>query len=690
MNPPVAKRDHTRPDEYYWLRDRHNPDTIAYLEAENHYTASVMEPTADLQEKLYNEILSRIKEDDLSVPVKKDDWFYYTRTERGKPYGISCRKHRSLGAPEEILLDANLLAAGPTYFRIGAFSVSPRHNLLAYSIDVVGDEAYTVFVKDLATGALLPDSIANTYDTLEWANDNATFFYTVLDAAKRPYRVYRHVLGFAADELIYEEQDARFWLGLSKSRSDRFIYIGLHSKLTSEIRYVRADQPLSQLQVVLPRTQGIEYGVADHGDYFYIRTNHSAKSFRLMRTPIEAPSDTHWEEVIPERAGITLERVDAFESFLVLSERDRGLPGIRVSSASNPASDFHYIEFPEPAYAAGLTGNVEYRARTLRFAYTSLITPSSVYDYNMDTRERELKKQTEVLGGYDPSLYASERIFAQAPDGVEVPISIVYPKDTPRDGSSPMLLYGYGSYGMTMDPGFSSDRLSLLERGFVYAIAHVRGGGELGKPWHDDGKLLRKKNTFSDFIACSEYLIDRCYTSADRLTILGGSAGGLLVGAVLNMRPDLFHAAIAKVPFVDVLNTMLDPSLPLTIVEYEEWGNPEDKQYYDYIRSYSPYDNVEPKPYPTLLITAGLNDPRVSYWEPAKWAARLRALKTDRNVLLLKTNMGTGHFGPSGRYDRLRETAFDYAFLLTLGALTPLRNHRGSVAVQGFHGLTQP
>lgn len=651
-------------DEYYWLRDRNNPDTIAYLEAENQYTALVMGPTVDLQEKLYNEILGRIKEDDVSVPVRKDDWFYYTRTERGKAYGISCRKHASLDAHEEILLDANLLAAGQNYFRIGAFSVSPRHNLLAYSIDVAGDEAYTVYVKDLETGGLLPDSIVNTYDALEWANNNATFFYTVLDEAKRPYRVYRHVLGFITDELIYEEQDARFWMGLSKSRSGRFIYIGLHSKLTSEVRYVRADPPLSELRVVLPRVQGVEYGLADHGEYFYVRTNHSAKSFRLMRTQIDAPSDTDWEEIIPEREGITIERVDTFESFLVLSERDRGLPGIRVSRVSDPASDFHYIEFPEPAYSAGITGNLEYRTGTLRFAYTSLITPSSVFDYNMTTRERELKKQTEVLGGYDPSLYASERIFAQAADGVAVPVSVVYRKDTALDGTSPMLLYGYGSYGLTMDPGFSSDRLSLLDRGYVYAIAHIRGGGELGKPWHDDGKLLRKKNTFSDFIACAEHLIARRYTSANRLTILGGSAGGLLVGAVLNMRSDLFRAAIAKVPFVDVVNTMLDPTLPLTIAEYEEWGNPEDKQYYDYIRSYSPYDNVEVKAYPELLITAGLNDPRVSYWEPAKWAARLRTLKTDRNILLLKTNMGTGHFGPSGRYDRLRETAFDYAFLL--------------------------
>jgi len=671
VNPPAAKRapreiamhGDTRVDEYYWLRDRDNPDTIAYLEAENQYTASVMEPAADLREKLYNEILGRIKEDDVSVPARKEDWFYYTRTERGKPYGISCRKYASLDAPEEILLDLNLLAAGQNYFRIGAFSVSPRHNLLAYSIDVAGDEAYTVYVKDLAAGALLSDSIANTYDTLEWANDNATFFYTVLDEAKRPFRLYRHVLGFKSDELIYEEQDARFWMGLSKSRSERFIYIGLHSKLTSEVRYVRADEPLSEMRVALPRAQGVEYGLSDHGEYFYIRTNQSAKSFRLMRTPIDAPSDRDWEEVIPERAGITIERVDTFESFLVLSERDRGLPGIRVSPASDPACDFHYIEFPEPAYSAGLTGNLEYRTDTLRFAYTSLITPPSVFDYNMDTRERELKKQTEVLGGYDPSLYASERIFAAAGDGVAVPISVVYRKDTALDGTSPMLLYGYGSYGMTMDPGFSSDRLSLLDRGFVYAIAHIRGGGELGKPWHDDGKLLRKKNTFSDFIACAEHLIARHYTAADRLTILGGSAGGLLVGAVLNLRPELFHAAIAKVPFVDVVNTMLDPSLPLTIPEYEEWGNPEDKQYYDYIRSYSPYDNVEAKPYPALLITGGLNDPRVSYWEPAKWAARLRALKTNGNVLLLKTNMGAGHFGPSGRYDRLRETAFDYAFL---------------------------
>lgn len=671
MIPPVARRvpfeitvhGDTRADEYFWLRERSNPEVIAYLEAENRYTDAVAAPAAGLVDNLYTEMLGRIKEDDSSVPIRRGDYFYYTRTEQGKAYGISCRKHGGLDDPEHILLDGNLLADGQHYFRIGAFSVSPNHQLLAYSTDVTGDEAYTIYIKDLERNTLLPETIANTYDALEWANDDRTFFYTVLDDTKRPYRVFRHVLGRTADELVYEEQDARFWLGLSKSRSKRFIYIDLHSKLTSEVRYASADDPGALFAPLLPRRHQVEYSVADQGEHFYIRTNSGAKSFRLMRTPIIAPSGTDWEEILAERAGTTLEAVDTFESHLVVYERENGIPRIRIARAEDPARH-HYVEFPEPAYSVFPTGNAEYGARTLRFSYTSLVTPASVYDYDMESRERELKKRTEVLGGYDPALYTTERIFATAADGVRIPISVVYRKDTARDGNSPMLLYGYGSYGATIDPTFSSDRLSLLDRGFIYGIAHIRGGADLGKQWHEDGRLLKKKNTFTDFIACAEDVIALKYTSPGRLAILGGSAGGLLIGAVLNMRPELFCAAVAKVPFVDILNTMLDRTLPLTIVEYEEWGNPEDKTYYEYIRSYSPYDNATPQAYPTILITAGLNDPRVSYWEPAKWAARLRATKTDENTLLLKTNTGAGHFGPSGRYDRLRETAFDYAFLL--------------------------
>jgi oligopeptidase B len=639
---------------------------IPYLEAENRYTEEAMASTKPLQETLYNEILGRIQETDVTVPVKRDGYFYYTRTAEGKAYSIQCRKHGSLDAPEEILLDSNALAAGQKYFRLGNFAVSPDHQLLAYSTDLEGDESYTIRVKDLSTGQLLPDRIDNTYYTLEWANDNRTFFYTVLDEAKRPYRAFRHELGEESDALVYQEDDGRFNLSLAKTRSLRYVFIELASPLTSESRYLEANDPRGELRMLLPRRQGVEYDASHHGEYFYIRTNDQAKNFRLMRIPVSAPSSDSWREVIPARAGVTIEGVDSFEDHIVIYERERGLEKICIRDASCALS--HYIEFPEPVYSVGATGNAEYKTNLLRFDYTSLVTPASVFDYDVHTRQRELKKQYEVRGGYDASQYQSERIFAKAPDGVEVPISLVCRKSFGPNGTSPLLLYGYGAYGHSIDPGFSSARLSLLDRGFVFAIAHVRGGAELGEEWHDQGKLLQKQNTFTDFIACAEHLLAASYTSTERLAIMGGSAGGLLVGAVLNLRPELFHAAIAKVPFVDALNTMLDPTLPLTIAEYEEWGNPEQEEFYRYIRSYSPCDNVAPREYPAMLVTAGLNDPRVSFWEPAKWVAKLHALKQDSNVLLLKTDMGSGHFGPSGRYAGIKEVAFDYAFLLhTIG-----------------------
>jgi oligopeptidase B len=670
-NPPIAKKSprelslhgHTRVDDYFWLRDRTDPDVVACLNAENRYTEDVMAPTQPLREALYKEILGRIQETDLSVPVKRDDYFYYTRTEEGKAYSINCRKHGSLDAAEEILLDSNVLAEGQKYFRLGNFAVSPDHRLLAYSTDVEGDEAYSIFVKDLMSGHPLPDRIANTYYTLEWANDNRTFFYTVLDETKRPYRAFRHELGGGPDSLVYQEDDGRFALALRKTRSQRFIFIDLASPLTSEVRYLEADDPRGAFRLMLPRRPSVEYDASHHGEHFLIRTNDQAKNFRLMRTPVASPSSEGWEEVIPARADVTVEGVDSFEDHLVVYERERGLD--RICIRLGERDNFHYIDFPEPVYAIAATGNLEFKTEELRFLYTSLVTPASVFDYNIYTRQRELKKQYEVRGGYDASQYHSERIFAKAPDGVEVPISLVYRKGFEKNATSPLLLYGYGAYGHSIDPVFSSDRLSLLDRGFVYAIAHIRGGAEMGEEWHDQGKLLAKKNTFTDFIACAEHLLAARYTSSGRLAIMGGSAGGLLMGAVLNLRPELFHAVIAKVPFVDTLNTMLDPTLPLTMAEYEEWGNPAEQQYYDYIRSYSPYDNVAPREYPTMLVTAGLNDPRVSYWEPAKWVAKLRALKTDKNVLLLKTDMGSGHFGPSGRYVGINETAFDYAFLIT-------------------------
>ena len=677
-HPPAAKivpkativHDDIREDNYFWLRDRSDPDTIAYLEAENAYMQAMMRPAEDLQTHLYSEMLGRIKQTDMSVPVKRDDYFYYTRTEEGKPYSIYCRKSDTLTAAEEILLDANLLAEGQKYFRLGVFAPSPNHALLAYSIDLIGDEVFTVRVKNLETGALLSDEISSTSYSLEWASDNATLFYTVLDEAKRPFKVFRHTLGEVQDPLIYHEPDRRFELDLSKTSSRAFILINSRSPLTTEIQCVRSDEPLGDFRIVLPRVHEVEYDLTHHGDSFFIRTNDGAKTFRLVQAPVSDPSKANWTEILPGRAAVTIEDVTAFKDHLVVEERELGLTKLRIQAMSN--GETHYVEFPEPVYSTALTGNAEYATKSFRFSYTSLVTPNSVFDYDMETRDRELKKQQEVLGGYDPSQYQSERIYASAPDGAKVPISLVYKKGVHQDGSAPMLLYGYGAYGLSMDPGFSSDRLSLLDRGIVYAMAHIRGGGDLGKPWHEDGRLLKKTNTFTDFIACAEHLIEKKYTAPSHLAIEGRSAGGLLIGAVLNMRPDLFGVAIAGVPFVDALNTMLDASLPLTVGEYEEWGNPEEKAYYDYIKSYAPYENVQARSYPSLLITAGLNDPRVSYWEPAKWAAKLRALKTDCNTLLLKTNMGSGHFGASGRYEYLKETAFNYAFLLHAFKITQI------------------
>jgi oligopeptidase B len=657
-------------DPYAWLRDRNNPKVIEFLNAENRRTEAAMQATGALREKLYQEILGRVKETDLSVPTYHGGYFYYTRTEKGQQYAIYCRKQGSLDAPEQVLLNANQLAAGQKYFRIGVYQPSPNHDLLAYSTDLEGDEIYTVRIKDLRTGELLPDTVPGTGAALEWANDNRTFFYSTLDPAKRPDKVYRYQLGGGgAPALVYHEPDERFNIDLAKSKSQAYLFLDINSHVTSEYRYLSAADAEGDFRVLLPRRQDVEYSVAHHGAWFYIRINDAGKNFRLVKTPVAEPSPSSFVQVRPHRDSVFIEAVDAFRDHLVLVERDGGLRGIAIEQLATGAQ--HRIAFAEPVYTTGLGANPEFDSRLLRFTYTSLVTPASVFDYDMDRRTRELKKQTEVLGGYDPALYRSERIFATAPDGVRVPVSLVYKAGLVRDGRAPALLYGYGAYGHSSDPAFVSDRLSLLNRGFVYAIAHVRGGSELGRPWYDDGKLLRKKNSFTDFVACAEHLIDAGYTSSSRLAILGGSAGGLLMGAVLNLRPDLFHAAVAKVPFVDVLNTMLDASLPLTITEYEEWGNPNEAQFREYIRSYSPYDNVEPKTYPNLLITAGLNDPRVSYWEPAKWAARLRAVKQGGQLLLLKTNMGAGHFGASGRYERFKETAFDYAFLLkTLGIET--------------------
>ena len=670
IQPPDAKvvpttttvHGDTRVDNYFWLRDRADPDTFEFLEAGNRYTEAMMKDTAALQARLYSEMLGRIKQTDMSVPTRRDNYFYYTRTEEGKQYPIHCRKKDSLDADEEILLDGNAMAEGRKYFRVGNFAASPNHRLLAYSVDFEGDEAYTIRVRDLDSGELLSDEIPNTYYSLEWGNDNATFFYCILDAAKRPYRIFRHSLGVKDDALVYHEADERFTVELAKTSSRAYILINIGSSLTSEVRYVGADRPGDEFQTILPRVQDIEYDVTHHGDSWFIRTNDAAKTFRVVEAPVRRASKPNWTEVAAQREHVTVENILAFKEYLVFEERHRGLTRIRVRNFST--GETHSIDFAEPVYTAGIGANAEYGTRLLRFNYTSLVTPNSVFDYDMESRERELKKRQEVLGGYDPSLYESERVYATAPDGVEVPVSLVYRKGLVKNGRAPALLYGYGAYGISMDPVFASDRLSLLDRGFVYAIAHVRGGADLGKPWHEDGRLLKKKNTFTDFIACAERLTGEKYTSPDRLAIMGGSAGGLLMGAVTNLRPDLFAAVVALVPFVDSLNTMLDPSLPLTVGEYEEWGDPSDQQYYGYMKSYAPYENVEAQEYPNILATAGLNDPRVSYWEPAKWVAKLRAVKRGRRLLLLKTNMGSGHFGSSGRYERLHETAFHYAFVL--------------------------
>jgi oligopeptidase B len=671
ITPPVAKIvpkadtlfGDIRIDNYFWLRDRANLEVMKYLETENSYTEAVMKPTEEFQEQLYKELLGRIKETDLSVPEKIDDYYYYTRTEEGKQYPINCRKKGSLEASEEILLDQNALAVGHKYLEVGVFKISPDHQLLAYSVDTTGSEAYTLYVKDLNTGKLLGDEIPNTYYSSEWANDNKTIFYTVLDEAKRPYKLYRHTLGTKPmeDVVVYFEPDQAYELSLMKTKSKEYLLMNLESETTSEVHYLKADHPTEDFKVIHPRQHEMEYSVDQHGDKFFIVTNEGAKNFKLVEAPVSDPSLGNWKEVIPYSDSVKIDDIDLFKNHLVVYERERGLKRIHVLNLTT--NEGHYVDFPEPVYTFWQARNPDFNTNLLRFNYTSLITPRSVFDYNMDTKTRELKKQDEVLGGYDPSLYQSERVFAKAEDGTMIPISLVYKKGMVKDGKNPLFLYGYGAYGISSEPSFSSNHLSLLNRGFIYAIAHVRGGGEMGRYWYDDGRLLHKKNTFTDFIACAEQLIAEEYTTNDKLVINGVSAGGLLIGAVNNMRPDLFKIVIAEVPFVDVLNTMLDPSLPLTVIEYEEWGNPTNKEYYDYMKSYSPYDNVEAKNYPNMLITAGLNDPRVSYWEPTKWTAKLRAKKTDQNRLLLKTKMESGHFGATGRYDYLRDVAFEYAFI---------------------------
>ncbi|HLE37658.1 MAG TPA: S9 family peptidase [Candidatus Acidoferrales bacterium] len=674
--PPVAKKlpkvdvlhGDRRVDDYYWLREKSNPEVISYLEAENAFTAAVLKPTEAFQESLYKEMLARIKQTDLSVPVRDHGFLYYSRTVEGKQYPIYCRKTLAPDAPEQILLDLNDLATGQKFMDLGAYTVSSDGNLLAYSTDNTGFRQYTLRVKDLRTDQLLPDRIEKTV-SVAWAADNKTLFYIVEDHAKRPYRLYRHALGSTdPDPLIYEEKDEKFSLDVERSRSRAYLFLASESLTASEVRFLPAATPDAAWKLIAPREKDHEYEVDHRGDRFFIRTNSGGRNFRLVSAPAADPRRENWQEVIPHRPNVMLAGMDFFADFYALFEREDGLPRLRITSFRDTQS--HRIEFPEPTYSASPGQNPEYDTKTFRFNYQSFITPSSVFDYDMDKRTRTLLKQTEVLGGYDPSQYQSERLWATASDGARIPISIVYRKGLKRDGSAPLLLYGYGSYGASMSATFSSNRLSLLDRGVTFAIAHIRGGGELGKPWHDQGRMMHKRNTFTDFIASAEFLIAQKFTAKDRLAITGGSAGGLLMGAVTNMRPDLFKAVVSLVPFVDVLNTMADSSLPLTVAEFEEWGNSANKAEYDYMKTYCPYTNLEKKPYPAILVRTSLNDSQVMYWEPAKYVAKLRSLKTDTNPLLFKTNMAAGHGGSSGRYDYLREVAFDYSFLLSQFGLT--------------------
>jgi len=668
--PPIAKKvPHVTTihgerlvDSYYWLRQKDNPEVLAYLRAEDAYTDRLMKPIKPLQETLYQEMLGRVQETDQSVPYREGDWFYYHRTEEGKPYPIHCRKKGSIAAPEEITLDLNEMAKGKVFLEIGVYEVSDNGNLLAFSTDDIGFREYTLHVKDLRTGETGSEKIP-LVSSAAWASNNETLFYVTEDDAKRPYRVWRHNLGEKEDTLIYEEKDALFDVGVSRSRSKRFVYVFIGSKTTDEVRYLRADHPDESMQIIAPRQKEHEYNVDDGGDFFYIRTNDKGRNFRIVTTPIADPRRETWKEIVPLRNDVSIDDLDVFTNHLVLAERENGLPQIEVYDISTMAP--HRIEFPEASYAVATEENAEFDTTTLRFTYESLTTPRSVYDYDMITHERKLLKQQPVKGGYDPARYQTERVFATAMDGTLVPISLVYCKDLKRKGGNPLLLYGYGSYGDPTDVWFSSNRLSLLDRGVIVAIAHVRGGGEFGKRWHDAGRMLNKRNTFTDFIACARFLDAHHYTDAQHTVMEGASAGGLLIGAVLNMQPRLFKAALAEVPFVDVINTMLDESLPLTVGEFEEWGNPKIREQYDYIKTYSPYDNIRRQEYPAMLVESSLNDSQVMYWEPAKYVAKLRANKTDSNPLVLQMNLEpSGHGGKSGRYDALHDVAFEYAFML--------------------------
>jgi oligopeptidase B len=645
---------------------------MQYLRAENEYTEAFLAPLAPLQESIYAEIRGRIKEDDNSVPEKEGDFYYYVRYEEGGQYPIYCRRVGSDDGPEEILLDVNLLAQGREYTQVGSFENSPNHRLVAYGVDFDGSEQFTIRVLDLETGETLPDQIPNTYYSLEWANDNRTFYYSLLDEHHRPVYVYRHTLGSdpSSDELVYREEDPRFFVGVGKSDSGRFIYVAAGGNNMSEWRFLDANDPASIPVLIEPRVTDFEYDVVDHGERFIIRHNgKGARDFMLATAPIDSPGWDHWSDFMAHEPGRPIRGIQAYRDHLVVACRQHGLPQVMVLRLSD--GEVHYISgVDEDDFAMSPRGGREFDTSTLRFAYTSLKTPAAVYDYDMATRERVLRKQQEIPSGFDGEEYETRRVWATARDNSRVPISILMRRGTPVDGSALLYLYGYGSYGLNMDANFSISALSLVDRGFIFAIAHIRGGMEMGWDWYENGKLLNKRNTFFDYIDCAEHLIAEGYTSPGRIAAAGGSAGGMLMGAVVNERPDLFGCVVAHVPFVDVLNTMLDDTLPLTTMEYNEWGNPNDAEYYRYMRTYSPYDNVKPQDYPPMFVTGGISDPRVTYWEPAKWVAKLRNTRTDDNPLLLKIHMESGHAGASGRFERIREVAEEYAFILGVMGMT--------------------
>jgi oligopeptidase B len=675
MKPPVAKvvpkkleeHGNVRIDNYFWLRDRNNPEVIAYLKAENSYTEAAMADSKGVEEKIYAEFKKRIKQTDMSVPFRRDGYYYYTRTEEGKDYPIYCRKKGSLDAPEQIVVDANKEAEGHKYCSVQRPVISSNSDIVAYPVDTVGRRFYTIRFKDLSTGEMLKDSIPDVTDNAAWANDNKTLFYVKQHPTTlRAYQVYRHVLGTdtSADVLVFEEKDDTYSCQIFKTKSKKYIMIASYQTLASEYLYLDASTPDGKFKVIEPRRRGHEYSVEHFEDHFYIRTNYHAKNFRLMKAPVGSPGLANWQEVIGHRDDVLLGDIEIFRDFLIVEERSNALIQLRVRPWSG--TEEHYIDFGEPAYAVFAAENPEFDTLLFRYRYSSLTTPLSAFDYNMKTREKTLLKREEVRGGFDSANYVTEREWATASDGQRIPISLVYRKGFKKDGKSPLLIYGYGSYGISMDAEFNPFVVSLLDRGFVYAIAHIRGGQEMGRRWYEDGRQLSKIHTFTDFIAATEHLVKQKYASPDLVFAKGGSAGGLLMGAIINIRPELFKGVIANVPFVDVVTTMLDDSIPLTTSEYDEWGNPNEKKYYDYILSYSPYDQVKAQKYPNLLVTTGFHDSQVQYWEPAKWVAKLRATKTDNNLLLLKTKMSAGHGGASARYERWRDAAFEYAFLLNL------------------------